>query len=62
MGYYGVIYVNGAPPLIATTAYRIFSELKAKREVKLNFSRYKGSYSPVHERIKVSSLEALFKK
>jgi len=61
-GYYGVIYVNGTLLPIAAAAYRIFSDLRTGRRVEFGFSRYRGPYPPIHEKIEVSNLEELFKK
>jgi len=61
-GYYGIIYVNGIPLPVAAAASRIFSELRAGRRVELGFSRYRGPYPPIHEKIEVSSLDEIFKK
>ncbi|RLG89153.1 MAG: hypothetical protein DRO15_01230 [Thermoprotei archaeon] len=61
MGYYGVIYVNGTPLPVTAATYRIFSNLRVGQEVELGFSRYRGPYPLIYEKIKVSSLEELFK-
>lgn len=60
--YYGIVYINGEWLPVAAVANKAFSELKAGREIQLGFSKYRGPYPLIHERIKASNLKELCKK
>lgn len=61
-GYYGIIYVDGRWLPLASAANTIWRLLIRGQEVTIGFSRYRGPYLFIYERIEVSKLRELFEK
>jgi len=60
--YYGIIYVNGRWLPLASAANVIWKLLLRGQKVVIGFSKYRGPYPPIHERIEVSDLRELLEK